>query len=87
MKPTIHEVSNVIESIMSKGKTEENLELVSQYLKDNCFEVNDDDDFLDSLLHEKNFFSLEERLSYYVVDFMGDGTEDRNEGLAYKDVV
>lgn len=89
MRPTLTQVAKNIETLIDKRleghDSEMNIKLVSYYLSENCFHVEGEDDFLDSLLQRKNFYTLEERLCHHIVEFMGE-VDDRNEGLTLSDV-
>lgn len=90
MRLSIEQVAKNIETLTEKTleghEGEMNLRIVSFYLMDNGFHVQDEDHFLESLLCRKPIFTLEERLSQHVMEFMGDEIVDRNEGLCFKDV-
>jgi hypothetical protein len=90
MRPTLEQVAKNIETLIEKRfeghDSEMNLKLVSAYLTENCFHVEDEDDFLESLLQKRNFYTLEERLCRHVKEFMGDGEYDRNDGYTLSDV-
>ena len=89
-RPTLPQVEKDIEKIISivfSGHDKEmNLKLVSAYLTENCFHVEDEDLFLESLLHDKNIFTLEERLKMHVVEFFECEEYDRNDGLCFNDL-
>lgn len=91
MKLSIDQIGKNIQKIMSLDleghDKEENLNLVSKYLINNCLEVKDEDYFLEALLHERKLNDIEKTLREYVIEFMEESNEsysayDRLEDVA-----